>query len=681
MDAYQVEKINTSGMAVYTATLVLTEVMRRNKISFTEKQIEGLCTGISYRMRADIGLTQHSYKELQEMLFALLTNGVDSEVRKKSGSERTPDEIIEYMLDILGYNTETSMYCSIVDPACGTGTFVNQILKRFLEGRSKNVTAEAVKDMLIKQRLIRAYDTKTENVYITKVVMICRLIKHGFVRTVDDVLEMINDLPVYCADFLHVEEKVDFVVGNPPYIRAQNMSEKYRNFIKENYTCATGRFDIFTCFVENSDKILNEDGKLCLITSDKYLTANYGVGIRKYLYEKGHVRKIIDLYDTKFFGASVLPAILLCENNTADDGDVEYIGIKSSNNVPQYYCGNGHELFEYMESGMSGDKSVVQYGERDVKTFEIARSRVNLPANGSAWSFSSEGDNAIKSKMETQKWCTLKDVMDVCVGIKTTADAVFVEPMTENFIKAREFEEKTIYPLIQSFDISKWRVEWGENPQDRYILYPHREMDGHTVAIPIEEIPRARKYLEEYADLLKSRTYLAKSKKRMWYECWVPQKLSKFRQTKIVTRDIVSHNAFALDESGKLCQGNTFFLTRKPTIFSMQYDSLSEHQYFCFLLGILNSRALEYYQKMISGCLYSHKYRYTTTNLNQWPVPQIELSDARKIAKYVDELIGGTERQEELEKEIDQIVDMQFHLNQEDVLKMKSLIGRCEGVT
>ncbi len=79
------------------------------------------------------------------------------------------------------------------------------------------------------------------------------------------------------------------------------------------------------------------------------------------------------------------------------------------------------------------------------------------------------------------------------------------------------------------------------------------------IAIPLEEIPHAGEYLEECSEILKKRSYLAESKTRMWYECWVPQKLSKFKQTKIVTRDIVSKNSFALDETEKLCQGNTFF--------------------------------------------------------------------------------------------------------------------------
>ena len=162
----------------------------------------------------------------------------------------------------------------------------------------------------------------------------------------------------------------------------------------------------------------------------------------------------------------------------------------------------------------------------------------------------------------------------------------------------------------------------------------------------------------------------------MWYECWVPQKLSKFQQTKIVTRDIVSNNSFALDESGRLCQGNTFFLTKKSSAFMSEYLDLNEHQYYCFMLGILNSKAMEYYQKMISGCLYSQKYRYTTSNLNRWPIPRIKREDAVTIAGYVDDLIAGMK--DDLENEIDKIIYEAFHLTDKEVLKIENFIGKRE---
>ena len=83
---------------------------------------------------------------------------------------------------------------------------------------------------------------------------------------------------------------------------------------------------------------------------------------------------------------------------------------------------------------------------------------------------------------------------------------------------------------------------------------------------------------------------------------------------------------------------------------------------------------MEYYQKMISGCLYSQKYRYTTTNLNRWPIPKIKKEDAITIARYVDDLIVGMSG--ELENEIDQIVYDAFDLSEEEVLKIKSFIGK-----
>ncbi len=85
---------------------------------------------------------------------------------------------------------------------------------------------------------------------------------------------------------------------------------------------------------------------------------------------------------------------------------------------------------------------------------------------------------------------------------------------------------------------------------------------------------------------------------------------------------------------------------------------------------------MEYYQKMISGCLYSQKYRYTTSNLNRWPMPKIDKDDAMKISEYVDKLISGTKHRSELENRIDEIIYDRFKLNKEDIVKIEKFIGR-----
>lgn len=672
----QDKMLNYSISAIYTATAVLLELLRRNEIEYTETQVEKLCAGFSNMKKNEVAFADKSESELDEILFGLLTDGIDLESRKKSGSERTPDEIIKYMLDIIGYDEKTALHKSIVDPACGTGTFIKQIIDRFMDGLNKNENINIIKTKFLVHKLIRAYDTKPSNVFVTKIVMISAMVKKKLINEMKDVLELEEKLPVYCQDFLRVEENADYIIGNPPYIRLQNMSVEYRNFLKNSFSCATGRFDIFTCFMEKSDRLLNKNGRMCLITSNKYLTANYGVGIRSYLSSTGHVRKLVDLYDTKFFGAAVLPAIIMCENSKLQSDDVDYIGIKATEQKAQCSCMDANELFDYIENKMKYGKRCICYGNEDKRTFEVTRSKVRILLGGKAWNFSASDENTIKNKMDELKLCSLKDVFEVCVGIKTTADTVFVKPMTEHFIKEHKFEDFVVYPLIQSFNVNKWNISWGKSTKDRYILYPHREIDGNMVAIPLEEIPQAGAYLKGCSEVLKGRSYLAESKNRMWYECWVPQKLSKFKQTKIVTRDIVSRNSFAMDELGRLCQGNTFFLIKKSTIFLAEYTELSEHQFYSFALGVLNSKAMEYYQKMISGCLYSQKYRYTTSNLNRWPMPRINKADAVKIASYVDELISGDS--EKIENSINKIIYDAFELTAEEILKIEKYLGERE---
>ena len=670
----QDKMLNFSVSTICTATAILAEVMKRFGIVYNNANLEGICKGYTSLDYKTYDLSNKSFEDLKEDLFALLTDGIDLDSRKKSGSERTPNDIINYMLDLIEYRGEHILRKNITDPACGTGTFVAQIVDRIIDATDEREKSGLI-GKFIEDKCVMAYDTKPSNVFVTKVVIISVLINRGCITQIKDVENLIQNLPVYCSDYLTVHNKTDYVIGNPPYIRLQNLSGENREYIKKNFVSATGRFDIYTCFLENGDKNLNPGGRMCLITSNKYLTANYGVGLRDYLSKTGHVRKIIDLFDTKFFGAAVLPAITVCENSDDAAGLVEYIGIKTTEKNADIICQNTADLFDYIEDRMNSNKSYVRFGENSDRTLDISRSLVSIPQGGKTWNFSSMNENDLKDFMDSKAMCRLSDLMEICVGIKTTADTVFVKPMTADFVEKKSFEKDVVFPLIQSFDVERWKITWGKSKKDRYILYPHRENSGNMEAIPLNEIPNAALYLEECADVLKKRTYLMESKTRTWYECWVPQKLSKFKQAKLVTRDIVSHNSFAYDGDGRLCQGNTFFLIRRPeSLFNMNFSAMSEEDYYLFLLGLLNSHAMEYYQKMISGCLYSQKYRYTSTNLNRWPIPDFDASSAVKIAEMVKMLISDEKTTPAIEDEINDIVNSRFGFSEDDIDQIEEFI-------
>lgn len=670
----QDKMLSFSISSMYTATAILAEIMNRSGIKYGDVDLEKICKGYTFLDYNNYDLCGKSVEELREDLFTLLTDGIDLKSRKKSGSERTPNDIICYMLDLIGYQGSRILEKRITDPACGTGTFVAQIVDRIIDAAKESDKATLI-DKFISGKCVMAYDTKPSNVFVTKIVIIALLVYRGCISGIGDIVRLMDGLPVYCSDYLTVHEKTDFIVGNPPYIRLQNLSNEKREYIKNNYASATGRFDIYTCFLENGDKNLNPNGKMCLITSNKYLTANYGVGLRQYLSEVGHVRKIVDLFDTQFFGAAVLPVITLCENTDIFDYKAEYIGVKTTKNDAMADCRSIKGLFEYIEEQMDANKAYVRFGEEGNRIFEVSKSLVSIPKNGITWNFSSENENDIKSYMDAKAICRLSDLMEICVGIKTTADSVFVKPMTAEFVEKKSFEKAVIYPLIQSFDVERWKITWGDSKRDRYILYPHREIAGNMEAIPLEEIPHAAMYLEECSDVLKKRTYLVESKTRAWYECWVPQKLSKFKQVKIVTRDIVSHNSFAYDADGRLCQGNTFFLIKKPdSLFNLGFSGMDDEEYYLFVLGLLNSHAMEYYQKMISGCLYSQKYRYTSTNLNRWPIPNFDADTAGRISGMVRELMENERELETIETEINKLVYNQFGFSESDIDRIEKFI-------
>jgi hypothetical protein len=83
---------------------------------------------------------------------------------------------------------------------------------------------------------------------------------------------------------------------------------------------------------------------------------------------------------------------------------------------------------------------------------------------------------------------------------------------------------------------------------------------------------------------------------------------------------------------------------------------------------------MEYYQKMISGCLYSQKYRYTSTNLNRWPIPEFDTMSAKIIADKVRTLMENKQETSTIENEINSIVNSQFGFTESDINQIEEFI-------
>ena len=114
----------------------------------------------------------------------------------------------------------------------------------------------------------------------------------------------------------------DVVMGNPPYIRIHNLVDYYPNevkFIQSNYSAASfGKVDIYVAFVEKGLQVLSKSGLLGFILPNKFMQAEYGIGLRKLMHERKALTQLVDFGNAQVFtGATTYTCLLFLSNFTS----------------------------------------------------------------------------------------------------------------------------------------------------------------------------------------------------------------------------------------------------------------------------------------------------------------------------------------------------------------------------
>jgi type I restriction-modification system DNA methylase subunit len=106
----------------------------------------------------------------------------------------------------------------------------------------------------------------------------------------------------------------DVVIGNPPYLRVQGLRENHQKesvFYEHNFVSATGRFDFYVLFIEKGFSLLNKNGVLSFILPHKFINADFGIGIRNYIYDSKALNNLVSFGAEQVFSdASVYTCII-----------------------------------------------------------------------------------------------------------------------------------------------------------------------------------------------------------------------------------------------------------------------------------------------------------------------------------------------------------------------------------
>jgi Type I restriction-modification system methyltransferase subunit len=256
----------------------------------------------------------------------------------KSGKSNTVNDLMgEYWGSEIEDLYEKVKNIKIVDPACGSGAFLNKASDILLEIHEA-IHKEQYKDDKtlmpyfdnIKERRsillnnIYGVDLNEESVEITKLSLFLKVCRKGLkLPNLDQNIKCGNSLiddPKYTDkpfnweyEFYEIFEDsgFDIVIGNPPYVRQERIKD-IKIYLKEKYDSYTGVADLYVYFFEKGLHILKIGGNLGYISSNKFIKANYGKKLRKLIMENASFKRYVDhTWDKVFEGATVHSSIFI----------------------------------------------------------------------------------------------------------------------------------------------------------------------------------------------------------------------------------------------------------------------------------------------------------------------------------------------------------------------------------
>lgn len=435
----------------------------------------------------------------------------------------------------------------------------------------------------------------------------------------------------------------DLIIGNPPYIRQEELKE-LKPHLAKNYKVYKGTSDIYTYFYELGFNVLKDmgGGVLSYITSNKYTRAGYGEALREFLLKNVKVLEYTDLNGIKVFDSATVDTSILCfEKSKSKDNKFKYLAL--SNEILKacaYNIGLYKDFAEFSQNSLSKESFI----------------------------FSDENTSALKAKIE-RTGTPLKDWygLNINYGIKTGLNEVFIittEKRNEILANCEDEAEKErtaklIRKMLRGRDIKRYSYEWA----GLWVIgtFPSLKID-------IEQYPALKQYLSQFLPRIEQSGEKGCRKKtsNKWFETQDNiAYYEEFEKEKIVYPNMNKEFIAFFD--------NEFFLlNQKCFILSHQSNNKKELLY---LTALLNSNVNFYYFKQIGAKLGASGYEMSKIFVEKLPIPKINSKNkklADELINLADEILKAKEQDknantQKLENKIDFLVYKLYNLTEDEI--------------
>ncbi len=529
---------------------------------------------------------------------------------KKTGATFTPRPLADFLSSRIITHLPPAQEVSILDPACGDGELLLSIATQLADTDYRfSLSGYDSNKHYLSSAQIRLQQVDSQRT---------TLLNGDFLEAVSPPEQQFS-IGFGGENESRTNQLFDVIIANPPYVRTQVLGSDQAQKLAQKFNLK-GRVDLYYAFLIAMTNSLKDNGILGVITSNRYLSTKSGESVRKFLTENYSIVELIDLGDTKLFDAAVLPALLIGRRKVTrqPSAPARFVKVYEELNGYRGDCKPATTVYDILTTQ---DKGYFQVNEKRYKK----TAGVLTFDNTHGWDMLSESETEWTSRIDAAASCRVGSLVKVKVGIKTTADRVFIRDDWAQFGDDMP-ERELLKNLISQETIRAWGAT--EN-QCLKVLYPHYSPNGTKQTISISKYPKAAAYFRLHEEQLRARKYLIDAG-REWFEIWVPHHPNIWTLPKLVFPDISASPRFYFDTNGNIVNGNCYWIAAKTT---------EEARLLLLIQGVANSKLMtKYHDLVFNNKLYSGRRRYLSQYVERYPLPAINSPVANKIIALVEQL-------------------------------------------
>ncbi|MGQ0812592.1 MAG: Eco57I restriction-modification methylase domain-containing protein [Nitrospiraceae bacterium] len=393
--------------------------------------------------------------------------------------------VVELLLDLSGYCQEKNLLDVLaVEPAAGDGAFLGPMIERLVESCRR-----LGRSLFDSRHSLIAYELDEKSAARARILAQTILVERGVSRPL---AERLAETWVVTKDYLFdaSSREADFVIGNPPYVRLEDIPEEMASVYRKAYPTMRGRADLYVAFFEAALRQLRTGGVCAFICADRWMRNQYGAELRQLITSAYSVQVLLSMHNVNAFDDEVdaYPAITVIRNMKQGSAVVASAGPEAEGVQPR-------QLATILQIEGRGIPAGPPRGIRMavVKTWFKGTD---------PWPCHSPEQLAALRQLE-DRFPLLEMNAKVGIGVATGNDSIYITK------DPRLVEPSRLLKLALVKDLAGGTLQWSGH----YLVNPW----NNEGLVDLNTYPKLKAYYEQHAAVLKKR-HTAEKNTNGWYK-------------------------------------------------------------------------------------------------------------------------------------------------------------------